>query len=131
MQSYIEDIEDFRNIGNYSHILLIRIQDELDNDMKNQIIEKINNVSILYDLNGGLNVSISNARITWNKLVTGIPNELKFYTDVNGMFGDVAVKEHTKLLLNDILNFINEKYHKNIKLSFQITKPLTHKIILL
>ena len=35
MELYIEDI------GNYSHILLIHIQYELDNDMKNQIIEKI------------------------------------------------------------------------------------------
>ena len=99
--------------------------------MKTQIMEKINNIDILYDLSGGLNVSIINARITWKAVGTNIPNELKFYTDVNGILDDVAVNEHTKLLLNNILNIINEKYHKNVKLSFQITKPLTHKIIIL
>ena len=130
MESYTEEFDEFRNIENYSHILLIRIRDELDDNMKTQIMEKINNIDILYDLSGGLNVSIINARITWKAVVTNIPNELKFYTDVNGILGDVAVNKHTKLLLDDILNLINEKYHKNIKLSFQITKPLTHKIII-
>ena len=96
MESYTEEFEEFRNIENYSHILLIRIRDELDDNMKTQIMEKINNIDILYDLSGGLNVSIINARITWKAVVTNIPNELKFYTDVNGILGDVAVNKRGK-----------------------------------
>ena len=30
MESYIEKFDDFRNIGNYSHILLIRIHYEMN-----------------------------------------------------------------------------------------------------
>jgi hypothetical protein len=56
-------------------------------------------------------------------------SKLTYYTDVDGVFGDKAVYEHTKLLLNDIKIALNIDKARTV--SFQVTKPLTKKICIL
>jgi hypothetical protein len=111
--------------GNVSHILHVIINEpttnDNDNDIMNQIrqrvFHKINNVPITFNINN-LNVVI-----TWRS-----NNNLNYYhADVMGIYGDVAVKLHTDMLLtifDNIGEYDDEDSSWESGLAFMVTKPL-------
>ena len=99
---------------NYSHILNITVVDE---DQAEIIHEMINDKVISKNI---LSVDIP---IKW---IVSNESKLTYYTDVEGILGDKAVYEHTKILLNDIKVVLNTN-----NINFQVTKPLTKKICML
>lgn len=51
-----------------------------------------------------------------------------YYTDVKGMLGDVAVKEHTILLFSHIQKVLNDKNICMSDISYRISRPLVKQI---
>ncbi len=108
--------------GNVSHILNVIINEPTTNDIANQIrqqvFHKINNVPITFNINN-LNVVI-----TWRS-----NDNLNYYhADVMGIYGDVAVKLHTEMLLklfDDIGEYDDDDC---FGMEFMITKPLVRII---
>ena len=71
--------------------------------------------------------------IGWAK--QGSIHSNKYYSD-NEMFGDVAVKKHTVLLLNDVVSQIDDLFDfafskKEAVLIFEVTKPLCRQVVLI
>jgi len=103
--------------GNVSHILNVNIYQPTTNDIANQIkqqvFDKINNVPIKFTIN---NIDIV---ITWRS--NAVSNH--YHADVNGIYGDVAVKLHTEMLLKSL-----SAYGGGATLDFMITKPLVRTI---
>ena len=101
--------------NNYSHILSIKLEGEL----RGIIYDMINNKKI--------EKVIRNTRIPmrWRhvKSENGVET---YYTDVEGMIGDVAVEEHTRQLIADIREI------KGIsKVEYELRKPLTEAVCML
>ena len=110
-----------REGGNVSHILNVNISQSTTNDIANQIrqqvFQKINNVPIRFNINR------IDVVITWRSNVVS-----KYYhADVMGMYGDVAVKLHTEMLLE---MFDMSIYDGGSILAFMVTKPLVSTITL-
>ena len=113
--------------GNISHILNVIINESTtnDNDIANQyrqqVFHQINNVPITFNINN-LNVVI-----TWRS-----NDNLNYYhTDVMGIYGDVAVKLHTEMLLklfDDIGEYGDDDCIGKTGLAFMVTKPLVRTI---
>jgi len=111
--------------GNVSHILNVIINEPTTNDIVNQIrqqvFQKINNVPITFNINN-LNVVI-----TWRSNY----NLHYYHADVMGMYGDVAVKLHTERLLkifNEFDEYGDEACVGKTKLAFIVNKPLVRTI---
>ena len=107
--------------GNVSHILNVIINEPTtnENDIVNQIRQKvfhtINNVPITF------NIKNTDVVITWRS-----NDNLNYYhADVMGMYGDVAVKLHTEMLLK---LFDDDACFGKTKLAFLVTKPLVRTI---
>ena len=102
--------------GNVSHILNVNIYQQTTGDNANQfrqqVFHKINNVPIKFTIN---NIDVVN---TWRS--NAVSNH--YHADVMGMYGDVAVKLHTEMLLK---MFDNED---GLGGDFMITKPLVRTI---
>ena len=103
--------------GNVSHTLNVNIIEPPTNDIadqiRQQVFNKINNVPITFNVNN-LNVVI-----TWRS-----NDNLNYYhADVMGIYGDVAVKLHTEMLLKSL-----SAYGGGARLDFIITKPLVRTI---
>ena len=103
--------------GNVSHILNVNINqsitDDTANQIRQQVFHKINNIPLMFIINN-LNVVI-----TWRSI-----DNLKYYhADVMGIYGDVAVKLHTEMLLKSL-----SAYGGGARLDFIITKPLVRTI---
>ena len=116
--------------GNVSHILNVKIIEPTTNDNANQIrqhvFHTINNVPITFNINN-LNIVM-----TWRS-----NDNLDYYhADVMGIYGDVAVKLHTEMLLKQLNEFgeyefgeyRDEHCVRMIKLGFIVTKPLVRTI---
>ena len=108
--------------GNVSHILNVNINqsitDDTANQIRQQVFHKINNIPLMFIINN-LNVVI-----TWRS-----NDNLNYYhADVMGIYGDVAVKLHTEMLLK-LFDDIGE-YDDNdcFGMEFMITKPLVRII---
>jgi len=105
--------------GNVSHILNVNIYQPTTGDNANQfrqqVFHKINNVPIKFTIN---NIDVV---ITWSSNAVSD----HYHTDVMGMYGDVAVKLHTEMLLK---MFDNED---GLGGNFMITKPLVRTIPLM
>ena len=106
--------------GNVSHTLNVIINEPTSNNNANQIRQqvftKINNVPIT------LNVNKLDVVITWRS-----NDNLHYYhADVMGIYGDVAVKLHTEMLLK-LFDDINDCVG-NTKLAFIVQKPLFRTI---
>lgn len=101
--------------GNFSYILNLFINEDLDKDEKDQIATTI--YSIIHDKQIEKNVLGVDIPIKWR--VSGETDLLHYFTDGGKVLGDVAVQKHTKLLLNDIRAVIGKE-----KISFMVTKPL-------
>ena len=102
--------------GNVSHILNVVINEPITTDIANQIREqvfqKINNVPITFNIN---HIDVV---ITWRS--NG--NLHSYHADVMGMYGDVAVKLHTEMLLK-LFDDIGKT-----RMGFIVTKPLVRTI---
>lgn len=105
--------------GNFSHILNIEIDNSVSEDEKNIILYDI------YDLINEKDITkkISNMNIIIKWRAYDNSNLLHYFTGGDGILGDVAIFEHTKLLLNDI-----NKVTTGDKLKIYLTKPLTNSI---
>ena len=105
--------------GNVSHILNVNIYQQTTGDNANQfrqqVFHKINNVPIKFTIN---NIDVV---ITWRS--NAVSNH--YHTDVMGMYGDVAVKLHTEMLLKMFDN------GDGLGGDFMITKPLVRTIPLM
>ena len=104
--------------GNVSHILNVVINEptttDIANQIREQVFQKINNVPIKFNINQ------IDVVITWRSKT--ISNH--YHADVMGMYGDVAVKLHTEMLLK----LFDDIGIGKTKLAFIVTKPLVRTI---
>jgi hypothetical protein len=105
--------------GNFSHIFNIEIDKSLSEDEKHTILYDI------YDLINEKEIekTISNMNVIIKWRVYDNSNLLHYYTGGDGILGDVAIYEHTKLLLTDI-----NKLKNSDKFKIHLNKPLTKSI---
>jgi hypothetical protein len=105
--------------GNFSYILNIEIDKGVSEDEKNIILYDI------YDLINEKDITkkVSRMNIIINWRVYDNSDLLHYYTGGDGILGDVAIYEHTKLLLNDI-----NKVTTGDKVKIYLSKPLTTSI---
>lgn len=108
--------------GNFSHNLIIEIDERIGQDEKNTILYDI--LNLINEKN--ITKRISNTDISLKWRIYDNNDLLHYYTDGNGILSDKGVYEHTKLLLNDI-NKIKNRDKFNIRLS----KPLTKSICIM
>ena len=108
--------------GNFSHILNIEIDKSLSEDEKHIILYDIYDLINEKDIKK--NISNMNIIIKWR--VYDNSNLLHYYTGGDGILGDVAIYEHTKLLLTDINKVTNSD-----KFKIYLNKPLTKSICML
>ena len=108
--------------GNFSHILNIEIDNSVSEDEKHIILYDI------YDLINEKDITkkIARMNIIINWRVYDDSDLLHYYTGGDGILGDVAIYEHTKLLLNDI-----NKVTTGDKVKIYLSKPLTTSICVL
>lgn len=111
-----------RKYGNFSHVLNITIENSLSEHQKRDTMNKI--YYLLNEKEIEKNIFNTNVRIKWR--VYNKNNLLRYFTDVAGILGDRAVKEHTKLVLQDIHKEVNKDMF-----SVDITKPLTNQICIM
>ena len=108
--------------GNVSHILNVIINEPTNTENAtpqratlSNVYHTINNVPIT------LNIKDLNVVITWRS-----NDNLNYYhADVMGIYGDVAVKLHTEMLLKKFND--DECFGKTI-MAFMVTKPLVRTI---
>ena len=119
--SLISDINKYINEGgNVSHILNVIINEPTTNENAtpqratlSNVFHTINNVPLTF------NIKNLNVVITWRS-----NDNLNYYhADVMGIYGDVAVKLHTEMLLKSL-----SAYGGGARLDFIITKPLVRTI---
>jgi hypothetical protein len=108
--------------GNFSHILNIEIDKSLSEDEKNIILYDI--YDLINEKEIEKNISNMNVIIKWR--VYDKSNLLHYYTGGDGILGDIAIYEHTKLLLTDI-----NKLKNSDKIKIYLNKPLTKSICML
>jgi hypothetical protein len=97
-----------------SHILNIDISDKI---CKNKKVKIENNIFTLINENPIL-TKLSNITFTVKWQVIDKTNLLNYYTDVDGIIGEKALQEHTKLLYHNIIRIINiDKEHINFTVS--------------
>ena len=108
--------------GNFSHHLNIEVDKSVSEDEKNIILYDI------YDLINEKDITkkISRMNIIINWRVYDDSDLLHYYTGGDGILGDVAIYEHTKLLLNDI-----NKVTTGDKVKIYLSKPLTTSVCVL
>ena len=105
--------------GNFTHILNIEIDKCLNEDEKKQILLDIND--LISEKEIIKNISKMNICVKWRTI-----DLYHYFTDGNGILGDKAIYEHTKLLLNDIKNIRNSN-----KINIILSKPLTKSICIM
>ena len=102
--------------GNVSHILNVIVNEPTTNDIANkirqQVFTKINNVPIIF------NVNQFDVIITWRST----DNLHYYHADVMGIYGDVAVKLHTEMLLK-LFDDVGDCFGTT-NIAFMIQKPL-------
>lgn len=122
----------------YTHILTVYVQHKSPPSNKEPIAEF--NRRVFKELARILNSQPITKMMGNNLFVTigwaqqGSIHSNKYYSD-NEMFGDVAVKKHTVLLLNDVVSQIDDLFDfafskKEAVLIFEVTKPLCRQVVL-
>lgn len=117
-----------RRGSNVSHILHVNISTppkDLAIPIRHAIFRIINEERITKEVDG---VPVS---ITWRS--SAQQTSAHFYCDVNGMFGDRAVNEHTKLLLRDVVHQLDPQFgnifaNGDTGVSFVVTRPLVLEV---
>ena len=108
--------------GNFSHILNIEIDESISEEEKNKILYDI--LNLINEKN--ITKHISNMDISLKWRVYDNTDLLHYYTDGNGVLGDVAIYEHTKILLNEI-----KKINNSDKFNIRLSKPLSKSICIM
>ena len=108
--------------GNFSHILNIEIDESISEEEKNTILYDI--LNLINEKN--ITKHISNMDISLKWRVYDNTDLLYYYTDGNGVLGDVAIYEHTKILLNEI-----KKINNSDKFNIRLSKPLSKSICIM
>lgn len=108
--------------GNFSHILNIKIDENLSEDEKNIILNDIFN--LINEKHITKHISNIDISIKWR--VCDNTDLLHYYTDGDGILSDRGIYEHTKLLLNDI-----NKIKNSDKFNILLSKPLTKTICIM
>ena len=111
--------------GNVSHILNVNIYQPTTNDIANQIrqqvFDTINNIPIMFTIQN------TQVIVTWRS--NAVSNY--YHADVGGIYGDIAVKLHTEMLLSRFdLSAYGDCLGQPI-FDFMVTKPLVRTIPLL
>jgi len=108
--------------GNVSHILKVIINEPTTNEIATpqgatllNLFHTINNVPITFNIN---NLDVV---ITWRSN----DNKNYYHADVMGIYGDVAVKLHTEMLLKQ---FNDDECGGKTIMAFMVTKPLIRTI---
>ena len=127
----LNDIKNIiRNGGNVTHILNIKISkqptSEIGNEIRRRLFRSIRGIPIVKAV-GGMNVTI-----TWRSSAN---SSSAYYHSDNAYITDLAVKEHTKMMLRDLLNTLDNTFNNIFSngitgLSFIVTKPLTRTIVI-
>lgn len=121
-----------RNGGNVTHILNVDVSRQRSAEegtlIRQMIFRNINNKPIVKEV-GPINVSI-----TWR--TSSLQTSAYYHCDVGGLLGDVAVKEHTKLLLRDLLTSLDGQFNNIFTngvtgVALLVTKPLVREVVLL
>jgi hypothetical protein len=120
-----------RRGGNVTHILNVKVSrqgtTETGSRIRREISRRIQGTPITKDVNG---VPVT---ITWRS--NARTSSAYYHADVGGMFGDLAVKLHTRLLLTDILNQIDLPFNGIFTngatgLAFMVSRPLMRQVVL-
>ena len=111
-----------RKYGNFSHILNIVFVKHVSEEVKYTILYDI--YDLINEKEIEKNISNMNIIIKWR--VYDNSNLLHYYTGGDGILGDVAIYEHTKLLLTDINKVTNSD-----KFKIYLNKPLTRTICMM
>ena len=121
--------EHIRSGGNVSHILHVDVPPPHLNSSTAHIRQKIFN--IINRKRIVKHVCGVDVFIKWRSAQSFSSSSSAYYyhTDVNGVFGDRAVKEHTKQLLHDILEELGLKADES-GIAFRVTRPLVRQIAL-
>lgn len=100
-QSFLlNDIKDYvRNGGNVTHILYVEVINASSSDVRNRIRQTIFNV--IGNTPVQINVNGHAIAFTWR---TRARSTSDYYHCDAGIYNDIAVKEHTKILLRDLLS---------------------------
>ncbi len=105
--------------GDFSHILTIKMDKDLSDDEKKQILLDIHD--LISEKEIIKNISNMNIGVTWRTI-----DFYHYFTDGNGILSDEGIYKHTKLLLNDI-----KKIRNSDKFNIVVSKPLTKSICIM
>ncbi|KAJ3262287.1 hypothetical protein HK103_002701 [Boothiomyces macroporosus] len=122
-------LNDIKNVlrqgGNVTHILNLKVSNQPDtatgDEIRKAIYRQIANRQLTHQV---LGVAVT---ITWR--TSAKQTSAYYHCDVAGLFGDRAVKLHTQVLLQHVLNAIDNQFNNIFStnrtgLSFIVTKPL-------
>lgn len=116
--------------GNVSHILTVevsyRTNTETEAQIKDYIFRRMAGVPITQIIEG------VNVAITWR--TSAVSGTSHYHADVK-MFTDMVVKQHTQLLLRELLVELSIKFNLSFmngdaRLHLLLTRPLTKQIVL-
>lgn len=119
-----------RNGGNVTHILNVKISNqpsaEISNRIREAVFRAIGNVLINKVVNGHI------IPIMWR---TAARTTSAYYHCDAGMFNDIAVKEHTKVLLRDVLMALDDQFANTFTqgitgVAFLLSRPLVREVVL-
>jgi hypothetical protein len=117
--------------GNVTHILNVKVSNQRTPEegtrIRQRIYQRIANTAQWKDILG------LNFAITW--ITSATTTSAYYHCDVGGLLGDLAVKEHSKSLLRDILMSIDNDFEQVFSrgitgVSFLVTKPLIREVAL-
>jgi hypothetical protein len=128
----INDIKNHvRQGGNVTHILNVKVSNQRNADEGNRIRQRI--YQYIANTAHALNILGMNFAITWR--TSASYTSTNYHCDVGGMLGDLAVKEHTKALLRNVLNALDHEFGQVFSLAitgvaFLVRKPLVREVVL-
>ena len=122
--------------GNVTHILNVQMSQRLNSEKatcaKQAIYRFIQGIAITYTINS------MNVTITWR---ASTDQTSAYHADVGGMYGDVAVKRHTNMLLQTLIHQLDPLFEfcftqgitgiKTTEISLVVTRPLMRTVCLI
>ena len=125
-----------KNGGNVTHILNVRISQQLNSEIatlvKQAVFRLIQGIAITYPIHN------MNVTITWR---SSTDQTSAYHADVGGMYGDVAVKRHTNMLLQTLIHQLDPLFEvyftegitgiKTTEISLIVTRPLMKTVCLI
>jgi hypothetical protein len=91
---------------------------DITNQIRQHVFDKINNIPIMFTIQN------TQVVVTWRS--NAVSNH--YHADVGGIYGDVAVKLHTEMLLKTIDLSTYGDCFVGSRIEFIVTKPLVRTI---